>query len=67
MLMKLLRSQAFWVAFVAMVHTIVATYLKVPVEIWVSIDSFLGVIIAILAVDSAAARIETMLLRMNKK
>ena len=48
---RLLRSKAFWTAFVSVVAVVVMRYTAIPEEIWQSIAALLSVIIGIFTVD----------------
>jgi Na+/H+ antiporter NhaD/arsenite permease-like protein len=48
---RLLRSKAFWTAFVSVVAVVVMRYTAIPEEIWQSIAALLAVIIGIFTVD----------------
>lgn len=47
----LLRSKAFWTAFVSVVAVVVMRYTAIPEEIWQSIAALLAVVIGIFTVD----------------
>ena len=48
---RLLRSKAFWTAFVSVIAVVVMRYTAIPEEIWQSIAALLAVIIGIFTVD----------------
>ena len=48
---KLLRSKAFWTAFVSVIAVVVMRYTAIPEEIWQSIAALLAVVIGIFTVD----------------
>lgn len=52
--MQLLKSKQFWVAVLALLQTVVLNYLKVPAEIWASIDAILVVVIGTFTVEQVA-------------
>ena len=48
---RLLKSKAFWTAFVSVVAVVVMRYTAIPEEIWQSIAALLAVVISIFTVD----------------
>lgn len=48
---SLLKSKAFWTAFVSVVAVVVMRYTAIPEEIWQSIAALLAVVIGIFTVD----------------
>jgi Na+/H+ antiporter NhaD/arsenite permease-like protein len=56
---KLLKSKAFWTAFVSVIAVVVMRYTAIPEEIWQSIAALLAVIIGIFTVDDLEQGIRT--------
>jgi hypothetical protein len=55
-LKSLLTSRRFWLAVFGIVQTIVFVYIPTfPREVWIAIDSLVGVLIVALTIDDAAA------------
>lgn len=52
--MSLLKSRAFWTAVLALLQTIVLSYVGVPQEIWVAIDAILVIVITHFTIDDVA-------------
>lgn len=52
--MDLLTNRQFWLAVLALVQTLVLNYLKVPAEIWASIDAIIMVVIGAYTVEQVA-------------
>jgi arginine exporter protein ArgO len=52
----LLYSRKFWLAVVAVAQTVVLHYLKVEPDVWQAIDLLIGVVIAGIAAEDAAAK-----------
>ena len=50
------KSRKFWYAVFGVVSTVVLYYVDVPKEIWMSIDALVGVLIAAVAYEDAAAK-----------
>lgn len=48
---RLLKSKAFWTAFVSVIAIVVMRYTAIPEEIWQSIAALLAVVIGIFTVD----------------
>jgi len=48
---KLLKSKAFWTAFVSTLGVLVMRYTAIPEEVWQSIAALLAVVTAIFTVD----------------
>ena len=44
---KLIRSKAFWTAFIGVIAVLVMRYTQVPEEVWQSIAGLLAVVVAI--------------------
>jgi Na+/H+ antiporter NhaD/arsenite permease-like protein len=55
---KLLKSKAFWTAFVSVIAVVVMRYTAIPEEIWQSIAALLAVMIGIFTVDDLEKSIE---------
>ena len=55
---RLLKSKAFWTAFVSVVAVVVMRYTAIPEEIWQSIAALLAVVIGIFTVDDLEKGIE---------
>lgn len=53
---SLLYSRKFWLAVFGVVQAIVLHYLDVPQDIWQTIAALVGVVIAGIAVEDAAAK-----------
>ncbi|HUV82891.1 MAG TPA: hypothetical protein VMW53_07450 [archaeon] len=56
-LKSLKYSRKFWLAAFGVVQTLVLYFLKVPDEIWQSIATLVGVLIASIAVEDAATKL----------
>jgi len=56
---KLLKSKAFWTAFVSVIAVVVMRYTAIPAEIWQSIAALLAVVIGIFTVDDLEKGIES--------
>ena len=52
----LLYSRKFWLAVVAVAQTVVLHYLKVEPDVWQAIDLLIGIVIAGIAAEDAAAK-----------
>ena len=48
---KLLKSKAFWTAFVSVIAVVVMRYTAIPEEVWQSIAALLAVVIGIFTID----------------
>lgn len=53
---RLIISRKFWLAILAVVHTIVTTSLKAPAELWLPVNGLLAAVILTLAWEDAAAK-----------
>lgn len=60
---SLLKSKAFWTAFVSVIAVVVMRYTAIPEEIWQSIAALLAVVIGIFTVDDLEKGINTELRR----
>lgn len=56
-LQKLLRSRKFWLAVIATAQTILFQFVPdFPMNVWLSIDALLGVVIVTIAIEDAAEK-----------
>jgi hypothetical protein len=53
----LLYSRKFWLAVFGVIQALVLYYLEVPDEVWQAISALVGVLIASIAVEDAANKI----------
>lgn len=53
---RLIVSRKFWLALLAILHTIVTTSLGAPAELWLPVNGLLGAVILTLAWEDAAAK-----------
>lgn len=59
-LKSLLYSRKFWLAMVALIQTLVFTFVpNFPQEVWIAIDAVLVALIGAIAVEDAAAKIKS--------
>jgi len=55
---KLLKSKAFWTAFVSVIAVVVMRYTAIPEEVWQSIAALLAVVIGIFTIDDLEKSVE---------
>ena len=54
--MSIFKSRKFWLAVFGVVQTIVAHYLQIPQDIWISVNALIMVVIVGITVEDAAEK-----------